>query len=66
MSQLTFFPCRRGVTAASVALAEAGIQMYGLVVGCCAVSPTGLLRRLASALTSRPAGVCPLITNASS
>lgn len=27
-----------GVTAASVALAEAGVQMYGLVVGCCAVS----------------------------
>ncbi|ORY55749.1 mRNA transport regulator 3 [Leucosporidium creatinivorum] len=36
-----------GVTAASVALAEAGVQMYGLVVGCCAAfvpsSPLPLL-----------------------
>lgn len=36
-TELTPDPLRSGVTAASVALAEAGVQMYGLVVGCCAV-----------------------------
>lgn len=29
----------RGITAASVALAEAGVQMYGIVVGCSGVGP---------------------------
>jgi exosome complex component MTR3 len=43
-----------GVTAASVALAEAGVQMYGLVVGCCAVSAVSCLLAGAPELTRLP------------
>lgn len=32
------FALLSGITAASVALSDAGIQAYGLVIGCCAVS----------------------------